>query len=405
MKNGIVLGGTNDHIELIKQLKKEGFYVILIDYFSAPPAACEADKHLMVSTREIDAIEQIIQTYKPLHIFSACVDSTLNTLAICNEKFGFKTLFTPNQFRIISNKQTMKQWMHEHGLPTGQFCCIHANTLFSEIPLALPLVVKPSEGNSSKGVSIIVNEAEWETALQKAKEQDNDNQMLVEEFIAGKELSVDLLCLNGETHVLMISEIIKPSVNSSTITENRYSIELEKKWENAIQVLATQLSKELELNNQLMLLQCIVTENEISIVEFSLRIGGGNKHQLIKQVKNIDLIQVYIQLMLGHYNRVHALVSALAIQVPYAQIHYLYPTLPGVLQQLNISLPENQKTNSKLFRYKKAGDTLHSTENSSNRVAGILAWGNSPQEIDNTINAIKAGLEIHVITHASHSSE
>lgn len=396
MRHVIVLGGTHDHIELIKQLKTHGFFVVLVDYFKAPPAAIYADEHLMISTRDIDAIEEIIRKYNPIHIFSACVDSSIYTLAACQEKFGFKTLFTSKQYSIISNKEVMKKWMHDYALPTGHFLRILPHSKLSDISLSLPLVVKPIQGNSSKGVSIIYHDREWQTALKNAHSHGSEKYILVEEYVHGNELSIDIIILHGQVHVIMISEIIKPNNHSTTITENKYSIELEKKWEKAIHSLATQLAKELELNNQLMLLQCIVNDNEISIVEFSLRIGGGNKHQLIKQVKHIDLIHVYIQLMLANFEQVHSLVSRLFTQVPYAQMVYLYPNKPGVLQTLNISIPENLNANSKLFTYKKAGDTLHSTENSSNRVAGILAWGDSPQAIDNTLNAIKATMDIQI---------
>ena len=41
----LVLGGTNPHIELIKQLKERGYYVVLVDYLDNPPAKKYADIH------------------------------------------------------------------------------------------------------------------------------------------------------------------------------------------------------------------------------------------------------------------------------------------------------------------------------------------------------------------------
>ena len=37
-KKAIVLGGTNPHIELIRQLHERGYYVILVDFLPHPPA-------------------------------------------------------------------------------------------------------------------------------------------------------------------------------------------------------------------------------------------------------------------------------------------------------------------------------------------------------------------------------
>ena len=43
MKRAIVLGGTNDHIELAQKLRKLNFFVIIIDYLPNPIAKREAD--------------------------------------------------------------------------------------------------------------------------------------------------------------------------------------------------------------------------------------------------------------------------------------------------------------------------------------------------------------------------
>ena len=42
----IVLGGIFPHAEVIKKLKKRGYYTVLVDYFDNPPAAADpAETH------------------------------------------------------------------------------------------------------------------------------------------------------------------------------------------------------------------------------------------------------------------------------------------------------------------------------------------------------------------------
>ena len=72
--------------------------------------------------------------------------------------------------------------------------------------LKFPLFIKPNNGGSSVGMSKVNQASELEFALQKAFEE--DTQILVEEFILGREFSVGLAKINGDLMVLPSTEII-----------------------------------------------------------------------------------------------------------------------------------------------------------------------------------------------------
>ena len=72
--------------------------------------------------------------------------------------------------------------------------------------LKFPLFIKPNNGGSSVGMSKVHNVAGLPDALKKAFNE--DNQILVEEFIKGREFSVGVARLHGKVTVLPITEII-----------------------------------------------------------------------------------------------------------------------------------------------------------------------------------------------------
>lgn len=87
--------------------------------------------------------------------------------------------------------------------------------LFSHTPVApeqilkqlsLPVFVKPNNGGSSIGMSKVNKAEELPMALQKAFKE--DEQVLVEEFISGREFTVGVFKTTKETLVLPITEII-----------------------------------------------------------------------------------------------------------------------------------------------------------------------------------------------------
>ena len=71
--------------------------------------------------------------------------------------------------------------------------------------LQLPLFVKPNSGGSSIGMSKVTQANELEAALEKAFKE--DAQILVEEFISGREFTIGVFKQAGVIQVLPITEI------------------------------------------------------------------------------------------------------------------------------------------------------------------------------------------------------
>lgn len=72
--------------------------------------------------------------------------------------------------------------------------------------LRLPVFVKPNESGSSLGVSKVKNVAELLPAIEKAFGE--DDQVLVEEFIEGRELTIGVYKVDGKLYTLPATEIV-----------------------------------------------------------------------------------------------------------------------------------------------------------------------------------------------------
>ena len=102
--------------------------------------------------------------------------------------------------------------------------------------LDLPFFVKPNQSGSSLGVSMVSTLDDLPKALDFAFAEDND--ILIESYLNGTEVSVGVLNYKGETKVLGITEIVSQNAffdyeakylgKSNEITPARISSELEK---------------------------------------------------------------------------------------------------------------------------------------------------------------------------------
>jgi D-alanine-D-alanine ligase len=72
--------------------------------------------------------------------------------------------------------------------------------------LQMPMFVKPNESGSSLGVSKVKSIEELLPAIEKAFKE--DNQVLIEEFIEGRELTIGVYRVDGYLHTLPATEIV-----------------------------------------------------------------------------------------------------------------------------------------------------------------------------------------------------
>lgn len=93
---------------------------------------------------------------------------------------------------------------------------IDGNKIVSE--LGLPFFVKPNQSGSSLGVSMVSTLDDFQKALDFAFAEDND--ILIESYLNGREVSVGVIKYNGETKVMGITEIL--SQNSFFDYEAKY---------------------------------------------------------------------------------------------------------------------------------------------------------------------------------------
>jgi D-alanine-D-alanine ligase len=107
---------------------------------------------------------------------------------------------------------TKKIWLH-HGLPTPRYGVLTPDTDLSQVAadLDLPLFVKPSHEGSTIGITKVTAASDLRTAYELAAKFDDE--VLVEEFVAGRELTVTVLGRGKTARALPIVEIVAPEGN------------------------------------------------------------------------------------------------------------------------------------------------------------------------------------------------
>jgi D-alanine-D-alanine ligase len=107
---------------------------------------------------------------------------------------------------------TKKVWLHE-SLPTPRYAVLMADTDLGKVAadLALPLIVKPPHEGSTIGITKVTKAEELKAAYDLAA--GFDEEVLAEEFVEGRELTVTVLGRGKTARALPIVEIVAPQGN------------------------------------------------------------------------------------------------------------------------------------------------------------------------------------------------
>jgi D-alanine-D-alanine ligase len=107
---------------------------------------------------------------------------------------------------------TKKIWQN-HQLPTPGYAVLTPHTELSVVPdeLGLPLIIKPPHEGSTIGITKVNSHAEMAAAYALAAQFDDE--VLAEEFIQGRELTVAILGAGATAYALPIIEIVAPEGN------------------------------------------------------------------------------------------------------------------------------------------------------------------------------------------------
>ncbi|MBC8081142.1 MAG: ATP-grasp domain-containing protein [Gorillibacterium sp.] len=196
-ETNILFTSSGRRVSLIKKFKEvytsHGLSgkIITADLQSTAPSAFFADKHYLVPRlSDDDYLPTLIHICQHEHIqlLIPLIDSELMLLAHNRQLFddiGVKLLLSSKELNEIScDKTETYRFFVEHGIPTPK---VYSQEDMDKGHYTFPLIIKPVNGSSSKGVTKIFNEKELRFFL------DYIPSAMAQEWVSGDEYTVDVM--------------------------------------------------------------------------------------------------------------------------------------------------------------------------------------------------------------------
>jgi len=310
------------------------------------------------------------------------------------DKFGFIGI----PFKVsknFRNKYLFRELCIENNIPAPKFKLIKSDKDIDYIGqnFYFPVVIKPAYGSSSAFVIKAEDKDELVSTYQYIKKAmptsvesalADGSELLVEEYIEGDEVDIDILIQNGRIKYCSVSDNSK--TNEPFFIETRHTIpsSLPEKDQEELMQMADETLEKLGVENGCIHFEAKSTKRGPVPLEVNLRMGGDEIYSFNKGAWHVDLVEGAAKIALG--------VHIPKIENPEEPFQYLcehdfLPEHSGILVQLNIDpIVEKKKYLEEIHFFKQIGDAVLAPPEGYESLGWITVSGDNPLDAQDNLN-------------------
>lgn len=200
-----------------------------------------------------------------------------------------------------TDKHAMRQVFADNGDPSPMSAIVSEPV--SEVPegFSLPLIVKPTDRSGSRGITKVTDMAQLPSAIAAALDESFAKQALVEEFVEGREFSVEGISWQGEHSILSITEKFTTGAPSFIETGHLEPARLlpgeAERIEAVVADALTHLGVECGASHSEVKVDPV---GSVKIIEIGSRMGGDHiGSDLVRLSTGYDFLEAVVRVALG----------------------------------------------------------------------------------------------------------
>lgn len=301
MSKLLIIGASTLQLPAIKKAKELGYYVAVADFNPHAVGIPFADEYFNASTTDIDAITKVAERFEPNGIITLATDMPMRSIAAATTKLGlpgisFETAVNATDkaamIKVFKNCSVESPWYYVLN-DVGDLSRIRNRITF-------PCIVKPTDNAGSRGVILVEKADNLEEAFNYSYSQSRSGVVLIEEFMQGHEVSVEVMVVNDKPYILAVTD--KLTTGAPFFVEMGHSQQSRLPEADILKIkdLASRAVKAVGINNGPAHVEVMMTTDGPKMIELGARMGGDciTTH-LVPLSTGIDMIKATIDISLG----------------------------------------------------------------------------------------------------------
>ena len=401
----LFIGGGIETLPGVLLAKSMGLHVVVSDANSDAPCMSEADDALIASTYDINESTAVACKYNNDvrsidGVMCLATDVPLTVASVAAE------LCLPGvpveAAKIVTDKLVMKDYLVSSGVPMPWYAPVKTLDELKKIisERGYSLVIKPTDSRGARGVLKLNPDIDLKWAFSTSKSFSPSDQVMVEEFLDGPQISTESLIVNGEVYTIGFSdrnyEFLKRY--APHIIENGGDLPsfLNEVDQQRISNAVAKTAKSLNVKNGVIKGDMVLSEGKPYVIEVALRLSGGYfcTHEIPLNT-GVDFVGNAIRMALGDTIEQNELTPKFNHMVCQ---RYMFPE-PGLVEGVYVPDWINEDPDIELFEVRvKPGDIVPKTVHHPARAGVVIATGKDRE--DARKRAERAILETKISTNS-----
>lgn len=308
MKKIAIIGASYLQEPLVRKAKEMGLYTLCFAWRDGAVCADIADEFYDISIVEKEKICDICKQKEIDGVCTIASDVAAPTVAYIAEQMGLIGNSYESAVKA-NNKYQMRNAFMKAGVPCPKYMMATPETLHTPNVLdglrdfQYPIIVKPSDRSGSLGVSKICTPAEYYPAIERAMDKSFKHEAMIEEFIEGREISVEFISYKGKHYPLQITDKVTTEAPHFVELEHHQPSSLSSEMFDKIYSITEAALNALGITNGASHSEYKITkEGRIAVMEIGGRMGGDFiGSDLVRLSTGYDFVKGVIEVALGTF--------------------------------------------------------------------------------------------------------
>ncbi len=300
-KTILILGAGPDQLPMYKAARRRGLTVVGADGRGDAVARPWADHFLHIQSTAGEEIVHLLGDIVPDGVVSPGNDSFHRAIHYLTNHYHLPALLTTAAVEASCNKAYFCEQVATRGIcvPRGKSSQDAAELEAYAQTKGFPLIVKPIDASGNKGVTCVLQDADFAPALARALVHSPGKQVLVEEYIEGQHGGIEVFRLEGETKLMAVSQRHHSGPPDFLTLKHVVGLPLPEELRQKMTFAVNTICDTFGIQTGPLNLDFVIRDGAIYFLEMGARLSGNGFPFLVKQCYGWDTYDMALQVALG----------------------------------------------------------------------------------------------------------
>lgn len=285
-KKLLILGANPETANIVKVAQEMGVVTIVTDYDPQAPAKKVSDISYNIDAMDVDALYEMAVKENVDGVLVGVADPLIAPYQKLCARLNVPCYGNEETVKAFTNKKNFKETCKKFGIEG-----IPEYSLSHKENIRFPVIVKPADSNSGKGITLCRTPEELEGCVERARKESRTQTVLIERYMECDDLSIYYTIVDGEVYLSSLSDRYTLRTNTSATPICVGDVFVSKYYDEFVKnehPKYVKMFQELGLKNGVLYVSAFVEEGHFYVYDPGFRLQGGGFHLILKYMNDFD---------------------------------------------------------------------------------------------------------------------